>query len=177
MREFRARSYGTGRFDRSEFAAIGDKVVIEAGVLVFKPDRIRIGSNVYIGHNAILRAYDKNDLVIGDNTWIGQGCYLNSAGGLEIGARVGIGPCVKVMTSRHGEEGHSVPVLMCDLEFARVVIEEDSDIGIGAIILPGVTVGKGSIVGAGAVVTRDVEPYAVVAGVPARKLGERPASG
>lgn len=174
MREFRARSYGTGRFDRSEFAAIGDNVVIEDGVLVFKPDRIRIGSNVYIGHNAILRAYDKNHLVIGDHTWIGQACYLNSAGGLEIGPRVGIGPCVKIMTSRHGEEGRSTPVLMCDLEFAKVVIEEGSDIGIGAVILPGVTVGRGAIVGAGAVVTRDVEPFAVVAGVPARKLGERP---
>jgi acetyltransferase-like isoleucine patch superfamily enzyme len=176
VREFRARSYGTGRFDRSEFGAIGDNVVIEEGVLVFKPARIRIGSNVYIGHNAILRAYDKNDLVIGDNTWIGQACYLNSAGGLEIGPWVGIGPCVKVMTSLHGEEGRPVPVLMCDLEFARVTIEEGSDIGIGAIILPGVTVGRGAIVGAGAVVTRDVEPFAVVAGVPARKLGERPPS-
>jgi len=83
---------------------------------------------------------------------------------------------VKIMTSRHGEEGREVPVLLCDLEFARVTVEEGSDVGIGAILLPGVTVGRGSIVGAGAVVTRDVEPYSVVAGVPARKIGERPAS-
>jgi len=176
VREFRAWSYGTGRFDRSQFASISDNVVIEEGVLVFRPDRIRIGSNVYIGHNAILRAYESNHLVIGDGTWIGQGCYLNSAGGIEIGPGVGIGPCVKIMTSRHGEEGREVPVLLCDLEFARVTVEEGSDVGIGAILLPGVTVGRGSIVGAGAVVTRDVEPYSVVAGVPARKIGERPAS-
>jgi acetyltransferase-like isoleucine patch superfamily enzyme len=55
-----------------------------------------------------------------------------------------------------------------------VTIESDCDLGMGSIILPGVTVGRGSQVGAGAVVTRDVEPYAIVAGVPARTIGERP---
>ncbi|MFZ1947582.1 MAG: acyltransferase [bacterium] len=174
MREFRAKSYGTGRVDRSEFAAIGKDVVLEEGVLVFKPERIRLGSNVYVGHYAVLRGFDLNEMVIGDDTWIGQFCYLNSAGGIEIGRRVGIGPCVKIMSSRHGEEGRSVPVLMCDIEFAKVTVEDGSDIGIGAIILPGVTVGRGAIVGAGAVVTRDVEPFSVVAGVPARRISERP---
>lgn len=174
MREFRAVSYGTGQFRRSEFAAVGRDVVIEDGVLVFKPESIRIGSNVYIGHRAILRGYDRNQMVIGSDTWIGQYCYINSAGGVEIGSRVGIGPYVKIMTSRHGEEGRRVPVLLCDLEFAGVRIEDESDVGIGAIVLPGVTIGRGAIVGAGAVVSRDVEPYAIVAGVPARKIGERP---
>lgn len=174
MREFRAMSYGTGRFDRSEFARLGRDVVIEDGVLVFNPSRISIGSNVYIGHYAILRGYAKNDMKIGDDTWIGQFCYINSAGGVEIGSKVGIGPCVKIMSSRHGEEGRDVPVLLCDLEFSSVRIEDESDIGIGSIILPGVTVGRGAIVGAGAVVTKDVDAYSVVAGVPARKIGERP---
>ena len=96
--------------------------------------------------------------------------------GVTIGSRVGIGPCVKIMSSFHSEEGRDVPVLLCDLEFAEVVIEDDCDIGMGAIILPGRRVGKGSIIGAGAVVTHDVEPYSIVAGVPARKIGERPPS-
>lgn len=174
MREFRATSYGTGRFRLSDFASLGENAVIEEGVLVFKPETIVIGSNVYIGHGAVLRGYDRNRMVIGSDTWIGQYCYINGAGGVEIGSRVGIGPYVKIMTSRHGEEGRRVPVLLCDLEFAQVRIEDDSDIGIGAVVLPGVTVGRGAIVGAGAVVTRDVEPYAIAAGVPARKIGERP---
>jgi len=177
VRDFRAFSYGTGRFERNQFKAMGDNVVIEEGVLVFKPERISLGSNIYIGHHAILRGYDRAEMVIGSNTWIGQACYLNSAGGLVIGSEVGIGPCVKVMTSRHGEEGREVPVLACDLEFAPVRIEDGSDIGLGAIILPGVTVGRGSIVGAGAVVSRNVDPFSIVAGVPARKLGERPRQG
>jgi acetyltransferase-like isoleucine patch superfamily enzyme len=177
LREFKATSYGSGEFRREDLAAIGENVVIEHGALILKPERVKIGSNVYVGHYAILRGYDTNDLVIGNDTWIGQFCYINSAGGVEIGCRVGVGPYVKMMSSEHAEEGRDVPVLFCDLEFARVKVEDDSDIGMGAIILPGVTVGKGSIVGAGAVVTRDVEPYSIVAGVPARKIGERPSSG
>lgn len=175
MREFRARSYGSGSFSRAQLAAVGENVVIEEGALLLEPAHISIGSNVYIGHYAVLRGYDRNEMVIGNDTWIGQFCYINSAGGVEIGSRVGIGPAVKIMSSKHGEEGRDVPVLMCELEFAKVTIADDCDIGMGAIILPGVTIGRGSIVGAGAVVTKDVEPYAVAAGVPARKIRERPA--
>jgi acetyltransferase-like isoleucine patch superfamily enzyme len=177
VRKFKARSYGDGGFEREDFASIGDDVVIEKGVLVFEAEHITIGSNVYVGHYAILRGYEQNELSIGDDTWLGQFCYINSAGGVKIGSRVGIGPGVKIMSSKHGEEGRDVPILMCDLEFAQVVLEDDCDIGMGAIILPGVTVGKGSQVGAGAVVTKDVPPYAIVAGVPARVIGERPESG
>lgn len=177
MRKFKARSYGSGAFERKDFASIGDNVVIEEGALVLEPGHVNIGSNVYIGHYAVLRGYDRNEMVIGDDTWIGQFCYINSAGGVRIGSRVGIGPGVKIMSSKHGEEGRHVPVLMCDLEFAEVVVEDECDIGMGAIILPGVTVGRGSQVGAGAVVTKDVPPYAVVAGVPARKIRERPEKG
>jgi acetyltransferase-like isoleucine patch superfamily enzyme len=176
MRDFRAFSYGTGEVNRSELAGIGDGVVIESGALIFDPESVTLGSNVYIGHYVILRGYKGNRLAIGDDTYIGQMTYINSAGGVTIGSRVGIGPCVKIMSSFHSEEGRDVPVLLCDLEFAEVVVEDDCDIGMGAIILPGRRVGKGSIIGAGAVVTHDVEPYSIVAGVPARKIGERPPS-
>ncbi len=174
MREFRAFSYGTGEVDRSRLARIGDGVVIEDGALIFDPESVSIGSNVYIGHYAVLRGYKGSRLVIGDDTYIGQMTYINAAGGVTIGSCVGIGPCVKIMSSRHSEEGRDVPVLLCDLEFAEVVVEDGCDIGIGAIVLPGRRLGKGCIIGAGAVVTRDVEPYSIAAGIPARKIGERP---
>lgn len=177
MRKFRAFSYGSGEFTLDQLGKVGEDVVIENGVLILKPERVFIGSNVYIGHYSILRGYDGKELVIGDHTWIGQFCYINAAGGVRIGSTVGIGPGVKIMSSKHGEEGRHVPVLLCELEFAPVIIEDDCDIGMGAIILPGMTIGKGSIVGAGAVVTHDVEPYSIVAGVPARKIGMRPEKG
>lgn len=163
-------SHGTGAFELSQFARLGRGVVFEPGVLVFHPEQIEIGDDVYVGHNTILKGYYKNRLVIGRGVWIGQQCFLHSAGGIVIGENVGIGPAVRIITSTHAEEGRDKPILHSRIEFAPVVIEADSDIGVGAIILPGVTVGRGAQIGAGAVVTSDVPPYAVVAGVPARLL-------
>jgi len=142
-------------------------------VLIFHPENITLGRNVYVGHHTILKGYYRNEVRIGDRTWIGQQCFIHGAGGITIGACVGIGPGVKILTSQHKEAGRHVPVLLSPIETAPVVIEDDGDIGIGAILLPGVTVGKGAVVGAGAVVTNDVPPYAVVIGMPARVLRYR----
>ena len=75
-RDRRYRSEGTGGFDIKDFKSIGDNVVFEMGVLVFHPEKISIGRNVYVGHNTILKGYYKNEFIIGDHTWIGQGCFL-----------------------------------------------------------------------------------------------------
>lgn len=171
----RHRSHGDGRFERSQFRSLGADCVFEAGVLVFHPENITLGANVYVGHYAILKGYYKNELRIGDETWIGQQCFFHSAGGIEIGKRVGIGPSVRILTSVHEEAGRSVPVLFAPVRFAPVVIEDDADLGVGTIVLPGVTIGRGAVLGAGSVVTRDVPAYTIAAGVPARVLRERTA--
>ena len=170
------RSHGDGKFELSQFRSIGADCVFETGVLVFHPENITLGENIYVGHYAILKGYYKNQMVIGDGTWIGQQCFFHSAGGLTIGKNVGIGPGVKIITSVHDEAGRGLAVLHSPVTFAPVVIEDDVDLGVNSVILPGVTVGKGAIVGAGAVVNRDVPPYAIVAGVPAKVLRERPES-
>jgi acetyltransferase-like isoleucine patch superfamily enzyme len=169
----RHSSHGTGQFQPDQFRALGPDCVFEAGVLVFHPENISLGRNVYVGHQSILKGYYKNELRIGDETWIGQQVFMHAAGGLTIGARVGIGPGVKILTSEHREAGRDVPVLFSPLDLAPVAIDDDADLGIGAIVLPGVHVGQGAVVGAGAVVTRDVPAYAVVAGSPARILRHR----
>lgn len=166
----RYRSHGTGQFQLDDFQTLGDNVILEAGVIVFHPENICIGTNVYIGHHTILKGYHQNTLTIGDHTWIGQGGFFHSAGGITIGKAVGIGPMVKVLTSVHCDDRVDIPVMFHALNFQPVVIEDGSDIGVGATILPGVTVGEGAIVGAGAVVTKDVPSYAIVAGVPARLI-------
>jgi acetyltransferase-like isoleucine patch superfamily enzyme len=173
MSEPRHRSHGTGSFRAEDFREIGPDCVFETGVLVFHPENIILGRNVYVGHYAILKGYYKSELRIGDETWIGQQCFMHAAGGLTIGARVGIAPGVKILTSQHQEVGRETPVLFSPIATAPVVVEDDADIGLGAILLPGVTVGRGAVVGAGAVVTRDVPAYAVVAGSPARILRHR----
>ena len=171
MRPF--RSHGDGRFTREQLHTCGEHVVFEDGVRIWHPETVSLGENVYLGHDAMLKGYYKNTLTIGDNTWVGQGVFFHSAGGITIGNAVGIGPFVKILTSSHGEAGREVPILDSPLVFAPVAIEDDVDIGVGSTILPGVRIGRGAQIGAGAVVTRDVPAYAVVAGNPARILRTR----
>jgi maltose O-acetyltransferase len=111
----------------------------------------------------------RNHLSIGENSVINQRCRLDARGGLTIGSNVSISPEVHILTADHDIQapdlrGRERPVM----------IEDQVFIGSRAIILPGVTIGRCAAVGAGAVVTKSVEPYAVVAGVPARKIGTRP---
>lgn len=167
------RSHGSGQFRVEQLAACGDECVFEAGVLIFHPENVELGRNVYVGHQSILKGYYNSKMRIGDETWIGQQCFFHSGGGLSIGARVGIGPGVKILTSAHREAGRQTPILFSPIDFAPVVIEDDADIGVGAILLPGVTIGRGAQIGAGAVVAESVPAYAVAAGVPARVLRER----
>ena len=113
------RSHGTGEFSPEQFAALGEGVVFEPGVLVFHPETISLGDRVYVGHNAILKGYYKGEMRIGEGTWIGQQCFFHSAaGGITIGRNVGIGPAVKILTSAHAEEGLDVPILHSRVEFA-----------------------------------------------------------
>ncbi len=138
--------------------------------MIFHPENVSLDSNVYIGHHTILKGYWRNEMTIGENTWVGQMCFFHSAGGLSIGRNVGIGPCVRIITSTHREAGIDIPILHSPVDFAPVRIEDDCDLGVGAIVLPGVTLGKGCQIGAGAVVTRSLAPYSVAAGVPARVI-------
>jgi len=167
-------SHGDGSFRADQLARCGSDCVFEACVLVFHPENIELGTNVYVGHNAILKGYHKNTMRIGDETWIGQQAFLHSAGGIDIGSRVGIGPGVRIISSFHTEAGRDIPILSSPIEFAPVVIEDDCDLGVGAIVLPGVRIGKGAQIGAGAVVTEDVPPYCVAVGVPAKVTRQRP---
>ncbi len=168
------RSHGTGQFSPGDLASLGKDVVLEAGVLIFHPENVELGDNVYVGHNAILKGYYREKLKIGKGSWIGQQVFIHSGGGVEIGENVGIGPGVKIITSRHElKDDSSTPILHAPIEFAPVRIEDGADIGIGAIILPGVTVGALAQVAAGAVVNKDVPTRSIVAGVPAKLIRNR----
>lgn len=109
--------------------------------------------------------YGKN-ITIGKNVWVQQCCTFFDRGGITIGNDVFIAPKVNLITLNHVENPYernstvAKPIKICD----RVWI------GIAATIMPGVTVGENSIVAAGAVVTKDVPPNCIVAGVPARKI-------
>ena len=112
----------------------------------------------------------RDGLTLGARTRINRDCRLDVRGSLWIGADVSVSPEVTVLTASHRLGAPDFPV-----ETRPVQIEDHVWIGTRAMVLPGVTLGRGSVVCAGAVVTRDVPPLAIVAGVPARTIGERPA--
>jgi acetyltransferase-like isoleucine patch superfamily enzyme len=130
-------------------------------------ETFEIGNKVFIGSQSYLQGRFDGKCVIGNYVWIGPQSYFD-ARELIIEDFVGWGPGAKVLGSSHTGLPIDVPIIKTGLEIKPVKIETGADIGMNAVILPGVTVGKGSIVGAGAVVTKDVPPYAIVAGVPAR---------
>jgi acetyltransferase-like isoleucine patch superfamily enzyme len=170
----RMRTHGDGKFSPKELKKIGQDVIFETGVMVFHPEKISIGNNVYIGHNSYIKGYFKNDMEIGDHTWIGQNCFLHSAGGLKIGQACGIGPYVKIVTSQHHiDKDLERPIIFNDLDFGEVVLKDGCDIGFGTIILPGVTIGEGAVIGAGSVVTKNIPSFEVWAGVPAGFIRKR----
>ena len=167
------RSHGNGLIKKSLISKMGSNIIFEKNVLVFHPENIEIGNNVYIGHYSVLKAYHKNKLVIKDDSWIGQFCFFHSAGGIDIGRAVGIGPYVKILTSSHVERELDYPVISNDLIYKKVIISDGCDIGTGSVILPGIMIGEGSMIGAGSVVTKDVPDYSVYAGNPAKLLRKR----
>jgi acetyltransferase-like isoleucine patch superfamily enzyme len=109
-----------------------------------------------------------NNISIGKDTTIGRYSYLDGRSVLHIGDHVSISPHVHIITASHEIDSSSFANL-----WKAVTIEDYAWIGSRATILPGVKIGKGAVVATGAVVTKDVQPFTVVAGIPARKIKDR----
>ncbi|MBE9054577.1 DapH/DapD/GlmU-related protein [Sphaerospermopsis sp. LEGE 08334] len=147
----------------------GNNVIISSEVRFKHSETFEIGDGVFIGNQTYIQGRFDGKCLIGNNVWIGPGSYFD-ARNLIIEDYVGWGPGAKVLGSTHTGIPIDVPIIQTDLEIKPVKISMGADIGMNAVILPGITVGEGSIVGAGAVVTKDVPSMAIVAGVPARFL-------
>lgn len=154
---------------RAAARRFGNGVSIHSGVGFKHLETFEIGNAVFIGAQSFVQGRFDGTCVIGDNVWIGPQSYFD-ARDLVIEEYVGWGPGAKLLGSTHTGIPLDVPIVQTDLTIRRVTIGAWSDIGTNAVILPGVSVGKGSIVGAGAVVNKDVPPFAVVAGNPAKFL-------
>jgi len=128
--------------------------------------RFQIGQDSYIFMGAWFDM--RGNFVMGDHCVVNQRCRLDTRGGIYIGNNVSISAEVCILTADHDPQSPTFAGRV-----GRVSIQDYAFIGTRALILPGVTIGEGAVVAAGAVVTRDVAPYTIVAGVPARKIGER----
>ena len=111
---------------------------------------------------------EPNQLKIGTNTHINRKCLIDARGGIKIKNKVSISFNVSLITGSHDCQSP-------DFEFVRqpILIEDYAWVGANAIILGGITIGKGAVIAAGSVVPKDVEPYSIVGGIPAKKIGER----
>lgn len=125
----------------------------------FPYSKIRVKAMIALGHEVGKDVYFPADLILTQN-------FVNNRGFLHLGDRVSIAPgCIFVLSSH----ANASEIRDCVAhKNSEIVIGHDSWIGAGSIILPGITIGECSIVGAGAVVTHDVEPYSIVVGNPAK---------
>lgn len=110
----------------------------------------------------------KGGLTMHGQTIINAGCHIDTRGGIEIGKNVYISSEVAIVTG-----DHNVQDPYFKARFRKVIIEDNVFIGFRAIILGGVTIGYGSVISAGSVVTKDIPPLTIVGGVPAKKIGDR----
>jgi acetyltransferase-like isoleucine patch superfamily enzyme len=119
----------------------------------------------------MIKTFTTGELTIGDNVLINSGASIQASSSVKIESHVRIAPLVSIADTNFHEvrpgEG---------IRSESVVVEEDVWVGHGACVMPGVRIGRGAVVGAGSVVTRDVEPYTVVAGVPAKRVRKWPAT-
>ncbi|PIZ63538.1 acyltransferase [Candidatus Roizmanbacteria bacterium CG_4_10_14_0_2_um_filter_39_13] len=147
-------------------SAVGWIPVSMVRTILYRLAGIKIGSKSVINVGA--RMYNPELITIGNDSIIGEGAILDGRDTLTIGDHVDIASQVMIYNSQHD---------INDATFSAtqepVKIEDYVFIGPRSIILPGVTIGRGAVVGAGAVVTKDVGPFSIVGGVPAQKIGER----
>ena len=127
----------------------------------FPYSKVRISSMRKLGYKVGEQVYFPDDLLIGQN-------LVDDKAYVEIGDRVSIGPRVTILPMEHANASRVRSAMK--VRDGGVIIKDDVWIGAGVIILSGVTVGECSVIGAGSVVTKNVNPYTVVAGVPARKI-------
>ncbi len=151
---------------------------VAPGVHIRSPERLQVGEGVMLDVGVVLHCgglgwAPEGGIVLGDRCYIGPRSVLFGGGGIEVGADTLISPGVVLVSHQHSFRRGQVLIREQPLRFGKVVIGRDVWIGANAVVLPGVRLEDGVVVGAGAVVTRDVPAGSVVMGVPARVVGER----
>lgn len=160
------------------FKNMGRNCLLDYGVRIEGPENISISEFVWIDRYVDLYAR-LGSIKIGKRVHVGTYTLISGGGGVDIGDYVGISHGVKIFS--HSEapvDGKRMSGPMIPDEFegqvvAPVKIEKDAFLGANAIVLPGVTIGEGAVVAANSLVVKDVEPYTIVMGVPARPVGKR----
>ena len=161
--------------------SVGKNFIIERGAEIncISSEGIQLGEKVTIGSYATIRPSNLYGgavgmgLKIGDHSNIGPYSYIGCSGYIEIGNNVMMAPRVSLYAENHNFDSIDVPMKDQGVATAPIIIEDNCWIAANSIILSGVRIGKGSVIAAGSVVTKDVAPYSVMGGNPAKKLKTR----
>jgi len=195
-----AAAWMRGLFWRLRLGACGGRLLIGRRAAIRFPRYVSVGRNVYIGDDTYLSGLSTAGVriadhvrirehvwiqststlddpgvgvSIGERTYVGPRCIFGAGGGLTIGRRVMFGAAVHLLAENHEIDDPTRPIDEQGVTRRGITIEDEAWVGNAAIVLDGVTVGRGAVIGAGAVVTRDVPPLAIAVGNPARVIGRR----
>ena len=154
---------------------LGNDVYIGAGVTLKANSSgvcIEIGNDVFVDNGVMIEAHE-GKIRIGSHSSVNAYCVLYGHGGLTIGNYVRIATGVVVIPANHTFKDRNTPIHKQEISAKGITIDDDVWLGTRVCVLDGVAIGKGSVIGAGAVVTKDVPEYCVYAGVPAKLVKER----
>jgi acetyltransferase-like isoleucine patch superfamily enzyme len=160
----------------ANYIRLGNGVYIDQGAYLHAcPMGIDIGPGTIIMHGAILHVYNFRNLPhsgikIGRDSLVGEYSVIRGQGGVQIGDRVYTSPFTQIIAVNHVFDDPNRPFVEQGITAKGITIEDDVWLGAGAIVTDGVRIGQGAVIAAGAVVTKDVPPHTVVAGIPARPI-------
>lgn len=157
---------------RSFFAGCGS-VRFGVGLTITGMKNITLGNTCRIGRSCFLTATD-GSMTLGESVAISPLVTIGAdQGEIRIGSHVAIGPGTVIRAANHCFARQDQPIMQQGHISGKIIIEDDVWIGANCVITPDVRIGRGAIVGAGAVVTRNVAPFTIVGGVPAKEIGRR----
>lgn len=169
---------------KSKMKRIGYEVRIESRVYIRNPKNIEIGNYSFIDRNVQLEVYES--LKIGQYVHICNGVHIQTGAEVIIGDFVAIASGVRIFASSNTydlSDGRNNKILLSmssaapkefqQIKYGNIKIEDYAFIGLNSVVLPGIKIGRGAIIGAGSVVTKDIPPYAIAVGVPAKIIKSR----
>ena len=159
---------------RKQLSHLGHSANFSIGAVITRGGGISVGNNYSQMRNTSLYAFN-GSIKIGHRVSVNSRVCIDASenGLIIIGNDVLIGPNVVIRASNHCYTNRDIPINQQGHSGGKIIIDDDVWIGANAVILPGVTIGCHAIIAAGAVVTRDLKPYEIVGGIPARRIATR----
>ena len=155
---------------------LGKSVKLHQGVRISclgENGKVFLGEKVCLDRGVDVKVHYGGQMIIGDRTYIGPYTCMSGFGKIEIGKDCLIASHSAIYAHNHNFSDSNKKIVEQGFSIKGIIIEDDCWLGSGVKVLDGVTIGKGSVIGAGAVVTKDIPPYSVAVGVPAKVISQR----